>query len=447
MRRCAGRGGMSVVVCSLFVLTLLWALGSNRDIFSPAKFFLLSFLVFHLGALSGHSSYELWMLILLVLLVGAMTVLFEAVSPPPPQPHYALELRKRPDARHFVLWIWALSLPAIAGEVFLLWKFGGFQAYVNIISNRVIEFRGLGWALTLGATLATFNLAYFALGLTRTRSRLWWGLYLVHFSLALAVGLLSGSRGGTLNLIAMQLFCYHYIKGNIRVSRVLPAAVALLACAMLLGIVRNAVKLEDGAVETGLGDREQTLEFSTFQYGVIPLQLLLDADHLHLAYGMTLVTLVTNVVPRDWWPDKPDTGGVFFTKEYTGDAWNGASNLTPTFLGEGIINFGWVVGIAFFAFTYPLLMYLTVSYYRRTVMAARAELGPAVALAVVMYVSVMWSVVALMTAEVTATVLSTLLTKVAPLLLLGAVLGVPWATLLRGRGARPAYDPQLLPRT
>jgi hypothetical protein len=436
---------MSVVVCALFVVTLLWSLVSNRDVFSPAKFFLFSFLVFHLGALSGHYSYELWMLILIVLLVGAMTVLFEAVSPPPPPPHYALELRKRSDARHFVLWIWALSLPAIAGEVFLLWKFGGFQAYVNIISNRVIEFRGLGWAVTLGATFATFNLAYFGFGLTRARSRLWWALYLVHFSLALAVGLLSGSRGGTLNLFALQLFCYHYIKGNIRISRALPAAIALVLCAMLLGIVRNAVKFEDDALVTGLGNRDQTLEYSTFQYGVTPLQILLDADHLKPAYGMTLVTLVTNVVPRDWWPDKPDTGGAFFTKEYAGDAWNGASNLTPTLLGEGIINFGWVMGVAFYAFTYPLLMYLIVIYYRRTVVAARAELGPGVALAVVMYVCVMWSVVALMTAEVTAILLSTLLTKVAPLLLLGVVLGLPGPTSLRA--ARPARQPPPLRRT
>ena len=314
-----------------------------------------------------------------------------------------------------------------------------FEAYVNIISNRVIEFRGLGWAITLGATLVTLNLAYFGLGLTRARGRLWWSVYVVHFTMSLAVGLLSGSRGGTLNIFAMQLFAYHYIKGNIRLSRALPAAAALLACAMVLGVVRNSVKFQDDIFTIGLGDREQTIEYSTFQYGVRPLQLLLDADHLKPAFGMTLVTIVTNVVPRDWWPDKPDTGGVFFTKEYAGNAWNGASNLTPTLLGEGIINFGWVMGIAFYVLTYPVLMYLIVTYYLRIAARARAERSPAAALAVVLYVCVMWSVVGLMTAEVTTILLSLLLTKVAPLWLLQAVLGQSGRTLEGSRGARPAH--------
>jgi hypothetical protein len=427
---------MSVVVCGLFAATLLWALVSNRDVFSPAKFFLFSFFIFHLGALTGSSSYELWMLILLVLLVGAATVMFEAVSPLPPPPSGVLNLHKHSDPSHFLMWIWALSVPAVAGEIFLVWEVGGLQAYINVIGNRIIEFRGFGWAVTLSATMLTFNLAYFAIGLSRARSRLWWGLYLVHFFMALGVGLLSGSRGGFLNVFAMQLFCYHYIRRNVSLTRAVPIAVALVTFALVMGVVRNAVRIEDGTVTTGLGDRDRTLQYGTFQYGVQPLQILLDADHLKPAYGMTLVSLVTNVVPRNWWPDKPDTGGVFFTKEYAGNAWNGASNLTPTLLGESIINFGWVAGIAIYAFGYPALMYLIVGYYRRIIIWARVERTPAAAIEVVLYVCVMWAVVGLMIAEVTTTVLSLLTTKVLPLMLLKVLFGPGMRPLRQLRGQR-----------
>jgi hypothetical protein len=422
---------MSIIVCITSVAALSWAFISNPDLFSPAKFFLFSFLIFHLGALADHTSYELWMLILVVLLVGVTTVLFEALSPLPPRMRYPLELRRRPDPAGFPVWIWGLTLPAIGGEVFLLWKFGGLAAYINIISNRVIEFRGLGWALTLSATVLTFNLAYFAVGLTRTRGHLWWSLYGVHLLLSLIVGLLSGSRGAFLNTFAMQLFCYHYIRGRVRLTRALPIAVALLAFALVLGAVRNAVRVGDEGISTGLDRGSQSVSYGTFNYGVQPLEILLDADHLRPAYGMTFVSLVTNLVPRDWWPDKPDTGGVTFTKEYASNAWNGASNLTPTLLGEGVMNFGWAAGIAFYALLYPALLYGVVRYYSRVVLYARLEHGLAGAIEILIYVCVMWAVVGLMIAEVTSTVLGLLTTKLLPLLLLKAVFG------LRLRPMRP----------
>jgi oligosaccharide repeat unit polymerase len=432
---------MSIVVCSVFVVVLLWALASNPDSFSPAKFFLFSFLIFHLGVFSSRHPYELWMLILLVLLVGATAVLFEALNPLPREPRYALVLQRRPDPRHFLVWIWALSLPAVAAEGYLLWKLGGLQAYVNLLGSRVVEFRGSGWAIALSSTIVTFNLAYFAVGLTRTRSRLWWSAYCVHFLMTLAIGLLSGSRGGFLNIFALQIFCYHYIKGNVRLTRALPVAVALLAAALLLGAIRNSVRFENDTFSTGWAGNDQALEYSAFQGGIQPLQILLDADQLKPAYGLTLVSVVTNVVPRDWWPDKPDTGGVFFTKEYTGNAWGGYSNLTPTLLGEAIINFGWVMGIVTYVLAYPALMYAVVRYYRRVVVWARAERGATAAIELLLYVCVMWGVVGLMVAEVTTTVVSFLAIKVLPLLLLKFVFDQPLRPVRRltANAAAPRY--------
>jgi hypothetical protein len=423
----------------VFVLTMLWALRSNRDVFSPAKFFLFSVFIFHLGALAGPSSYQLWMLVLLVVLVGATVVLFEAVSPLPQRPRYPLELRRYADPPNFLLWIWALSLPALTGELYVLWHFGGLQAYVNILYNRVVEFRGLGFALTLSGTLVAWNLAYFVIGLTRPRSRRWWSLYAIHFVMTLLVGLLSGSRGATLNVIAIQLFCYHYIRGNVRLRTALTVAVALLGFALAIGAVRNAVRIGDQGVTTGWNADSQAQQYGAFQYGTQPLQILLDADRMKLAYGVTLASAVTNLVPRSWWPDKPDTGGVFFTKEYTGNAWGGASNLTPTLLGEFVINFGWVAGIALYVLVYPTLLYLLVRYYRRVIPWARVEGGAAGAIEILIYLCVMWALVGLMIAEVTSTLQNLITTKVLPLLLLKAVFGMRlWPLRPRRFGAASA---------
>lgn len=436
---------MSVVVCALFVVALLWSQLSNRDICSPAKLFLFSFLVFHLGVFGIRDSYELWTLILLVLLVGVMTALFEAVSPLPRPTRYALELRKHADPPRLLWWIWGLSLPALAAQAFLFWKVGGFAAYINAIGNRVIEYRGYGWAVTLSATMVMFDLAYFAIGLTRRRSRAWWALYLVHFLISLGLGLLSGSRSAFLTVFAMQLFCYHYLRGGVRLVRAVPLAVVLVLLALLLGVLRNGVRLDNNTLSTGLSSSNHTtLSYGTLNYGVGPLQILLDADDLRLAHGMTLVSLVTNLVPRDWWPDKPDTGGVYFTKEYAGNAWGGASNLTPTLLGESVINFGWVPGIASYMLAYPLLMLLVVRYYRRIVVWARATGGWVAALDLLLYVCVVWAVVGLMIAEVTTSVLGLVTTRIVPLLLLKVVLGQQ-VGLQPGRSLRPQPGAQPVP--
>src|ERR1700733_3987736 len=180
---------MSIVVCALFVATLVYAIVTNADLFSPAKFYLLSFMVFYFGALTDDAKYQVWLLMLLVLMVGMSAVLFETLGPVPRVSRLALKVRKAEDPPNFLRWIWLLSLPGIFAEGYLVHNFGGLQGYVNILGNRVVEFRGLGWATTLTATLLVFNLVYFAVGLTRARTKLWWSAYWMHFLVLLTSGL------------------------------------------------------------------------------------------------------------------------------------------------------------------------------------------------------------------------------------------------------------------
>jgi hypothetical protein len=167
---------------------------------------------------------------------------------------------------------------------------------------------------------------------------------------------------------------------------------------------------------------DQLLGVSIFNYGVQPLQILLRTGDLQLAHGSTLLSVFTNPVPRAWWPDKPDTGGVYFTNLYTGNAWDSASYLTPTLLGEGIINFGWVGGMAFFVVADLVLMYLLVRFYRRMLAKLRERIDASVAIDLVVYLLVMWGVVALMVGEVTNTVQELMLTQILPALALKVIL-------------------------
>lgn len=414
---------MNIVVCGVLLLTAIFASLTNRDVFSPGKFYLVSFALFYVGALVTPDNYELWLLILLVLLIGVATICLEADADAP----LAVRLAEQPAAgrvrqRNVAFWIWLASLPAIGAQIYIVQIFGGLEGYINVIGNRVIELRGLGWAKTLIASIVVLNLIYFAVGLTRRRTGLWWTLFGIHVLIVLAVGALSGSRGSILTVFATQVFVYHYLRRPVKIAYALPIGVVLVVAAMLIGVVREGVRVEDSGLSTGIDSSDQLLSSSIFNYGVQPLQILLSADDLQLANGSTLLSVLTNPIPRDWWPEKPDTGGVFFTKQYTNDAWDGASNLTPTFLGEGVINFGWLGGVAFFLAANLVLMYFVVGYYKTTRARLRGQANVSTAVDVVIYVLAMWAAVALMVGEVTNTVQTFLLTQLAPALVIRALL-------------------------
>jgi oligosaccharide repeat unit polymerase len=334
--------------------------------------------------------------------------------------------------RNVAFWIWVASLPAIAAQVYIVHLFNGLEGYLNMIGNRVIEMRGLGWVKTLTATIVLLNLMYFGIGLTRRRSKFWWALWGVHLLVVLVMGALSGSRGSILTVFPLQLFLYHYLRRPVKIVYALPAGLVLVAAAIVIGFVRQGLQLDEGGeVSTGLDTQDKELSLSIFNYGVLPLRILLHAADLQLANGSTLISVLTNPIPRDLWPEKPDTGGVFFTKVYTGDAWEGASNLTPTFLGEGVINFGWLGGLAFFIVTSLVLMWWVVRYYKRIRSKVAGGVDAGVAVDVVLYGLVMWAAVALMVGEVTNTVQILVLTQVLPALVMKAV-------LVKKRAGRPA---------
>jgi hypothetical protein len=407
----------------LFVIAILFLLGgsiavtSNSDTFSPAKFFVAFYLLFHVGAYFDPPSQEALILASLPLVLSVVFVFYEATRVQYLPSAASLVPKPLSDRGSYVvpLVIWGLSLPSLIAQMVMIDEFGGISGYVASINTRVVDWSGLGWARVLIGMLTAVNVAFFAIGVSRRRSTTWWALYGAHFLMVLAFGLLSGSRSGTLNVVALLIFSLHYIRRPVAMPTAAGAGVALIGLASLLGVARNGFRLEDGEFTTGFQNSTEAFSFNSFSYGVEPLKIITDTYSLILAHGSTFASLLTNAIPRSIYPDKPDTGGVFFTKNYVGDAWEGYSNLTPTFLGEWIINFGYLAGIIGFFISLGVIMLLLERAYCRLLRDPRRHRDEVFAVDVVIYLHVLWSAVGLVVGEVTNVVLGLVLNSLLPL--------------------------------
>lgn len=410
------------------------SISATRDLFAPSKFFLLMFATFHAGILFSPYPLETWLLVYLVLAVGAATAVFETAVPPAARRPFAGVAPSRGFDKRFFLVLWLLTAGPVGAQIYMIQQLGGLEGYLNSIGLRVIEWRGLGYLKAIIGMLVPLNLVYLAAGLSRRRSIQWWSLYAIHLLLLLALTALTGSRSSFLNTFIVIVFVYHYVRKPLNPALVATAAAGILLFALVLGVARNNFAYVDGGFRTGLETSESIYESSTFLYGVTPLNLIVENGPREITHGATFLTVFTNFIPRPWWPDKPDTGGVVFTKVYTGDAWGGASNLTPTFLGEFIINFGWA-GILPYLLIYPLMMFLLIRRYRTVTANLRVEKSAGTVMDLVIYLLLLNAVVGLMIGEFTNVVITGALFTLVPVFFLKWLSG---ASLPPKRGRRRA---------
>lgn len=428
---------MLFVIAVLFVFGGSIAVTSNSDTFSPAKFFVAFYLLFHVGAYFDPPSQQALMLAALPLVLAVVFVFYEATRVQYLPSAASLVRKPLPDRGSYVvpLAIWVLSLPSLFAQMVMIDEFGGVSGYIASINTRVVDWSGLGWARVLIGMLSAVNVAFFAIGVSRRRSTVWWALYGAHFVMVLALGLLSGSRSGALNVVALLIFALHYIRRPVAMPAAASASAALIGFASLLGVARNGFKLEDGELTTGFQNSTEAFSFNSFSYGIEPLRVITETYSMVLAHGSTFVSLLTNAVPRSIYPQKPDTGGVFFTKNYVGDAWEGYSNLTPTFLGEWIINFDYLAGIIGFFISMGGIMLLLDRAYCRLLRNPRRHRDEVFAVDVVIYLHVLWSAVGLVVGELTNVVLGLVLNSLLPLFV------IRFWMVARRRNEAPAAAP------
>ena len=415
---------MLFIVIIVFVLASMFSAISNPDLFSPSKLFLFFFLVFHVGGLFTDITETTTSLILVVLLVGLLIAFFEAGRIQ--QNRLAMVVQPIPDGstdsppRDYALLLWLISLPGLAAQIYMIQHFGGIEGYVNSVGLRVVEWAGFGWARTLIAVLTPINMVYFAVGLRRRSGLAWWAFYGAHFLILLGIGLLSGSRSSLLNVFVMQILIFHYLRARVRGGQAVLLTGGLVLSAMALGVWRAAARFNEGVFTVTNASSDRALSFDSFYYGIQPLEIITRAEYMPLAHGSTFFSLLTNAIPRALWPNKPDSGGIFFTQNYAGDAWLGYSNLTPTFLGEWLINFGWVAGVIGFFICYSAIMFAVVRYYMRVTQKIAMERSTSTAIDLVIYVHVALAFVALMVGETTNVVLTLVVTQLIPLWIIRA---------------------------
>jgi oligosaccharide repeat unit polymerase len=390
-----------------YVVTVCFALYANRDVFSPTKWFLLTLGVFFADLFFAVYIAEIYFVYGCILaLLWVFIVVESRVRPAVSLTRIKVEHTY--TARLHMIFLVLLS-PAIIAQIYLVQLFGGLQSYVNMLGMRVIEFRGLGPITTIKNTYFMITVIYFLFVITKRRkTTLDLVLFTTAFGGLVLLGLMSGSRGTLLQPLVFMLVAYHYMRRPISLKGAGLALTFLLMAAAVLDVARSGYRMVDGTITTGVSEGRVT-SFAFTNYGLLPLDLVLREQDRNLYYGQTFFTVFTNFVPRRVWPGKPDTGGVVLTKEYTGDAWDGASNLSTGIITENVINFGYA-GI--FSGFVMLIAFMAISvwYYRR--MLVRVANEPHVLSAgfcFVYYFTVMRVLPSLLIAEFTAALMTMVL--------------------------------------
>lgn len=370
---------MPGVVLLLIMLALVClAFRVNRDPLSPAKFYLTVLFVFFADVYISPYPPTIYVTYLGLQSLGFLAICLEhAVRKTTTQrpPSFGRFITSRVYFRAVVL-VWILSLIPIAAQLYFFYLAGGLEQYVNSIGLRVVQWRGMGPLRVLVSLMPLLNVLYFAATiLNRERLYLAWLLYLSHLCIMVAFGLLSGSRTSLLYVFVLLALVYHYLRRRLSARFVASFAAALLAIALVMGVARTGHQWTGEGLRTGYDHITDQFakSYGNFRYGLISLELVYERGPDELQYGLTYATVITNFIPRAWWPGKPDTGGVVLTKDYTGDRWQGASNLAPGALAEGILNFGGLgVLVGFGVLT--AAVWLNFALYRKVIIArSRSE--------------------------------------------------------------------------
>jgi oligosaccharide repeat unit polymerase len=316
------------------------------------------------------------------------------------------------DIRSGLLWI--ASIPAIISMVYMVYIFGGFASYLIAAKHGTKYFYGLGPLKVLITTFYPISLYYFALLISRRRSRKEYAMFYGHFVLVLVLALLSLSRGTLLtHFVAMGLI-WHYSRQRFSPVFIVLGLVSVLSAASIYGVVRESVSYNEGIFSLGL-DTDAGVSGSSggkvykkewMHAGTWPLKTVLDAPSVEKHWGLTYATAVTNFVPRSIWPGKPDPGGVVFTNEYASGFYDEYSHFASGLYPEAIMNFGKPFGIMFGVIQLAAMCLLLSYYYKRTLYKLQCTAKTRKSLlGLVIYIYIVWGSVILLSGEFTSVVI------------------------------------------
>ncbi len=245
--------------------------------------------------------------------------------------------------------LWMLAAPAILGQLYLIWSFGGLFDYLIAAKFGTREFHGLGPVKTIISSIFPLGMISFCYYITlkpHTRKRFFVSVFLYQATVV-SFAVLTLSRGTLLNYFIIMMMCWSVLVKEISPKLIITALAVALAVASVYGVVRETFSVEGGDFTFGLEGNKEFFKTEWTEFGTFPLKKVLQPNNIEMSYGMTYLTLFTNFVPRAIWPDKPDPGGVVFTRDYAPGLYDEFNQYTTGLIPEAIINFGIVGGVLF----------------------------------------------------------------------------------------------------
>lgn len=323
-------------ICSAAGLVISYK--KNKDPFSPIKIFTFFNGFFYLDIYSGN--YEISVTAIYLLQCAAITLL--AITEP------SFDTIKKPtikiNHKKATIILWLLTAIPIFTQLRVISELGGIAQTIGNIAFRVEYFEGRGYLIILNSFMIVLNLLHLQVAIQAKKIQYTIG-YAVHFALLILIGLLSGSRSFIAMTALAGCIIFNYQEKIINIAKISMIATTLALLVGVLGQLRNTVTTEDNEITLRNFENGEKFELSHFKYGLIPLEIITSSELKELQYGATYLSLLTNFIPRSIFPEKLESGGIFFTRIYTNDAWGGTSNLATGAITEGIINFGWTAGV------------------------------------------------------------------------------------------------------
>jgi len=335
---------MQFVLASIYLFLIVLSFRKRKDLFSPLKVYLLTILVFWGKVFVVEYNFITTLCFLAILLFGFFILIFEGNQK-------LVTNRKKIDfSNRSYIWkrLWLLTLIPLYFQYDLIQAMGGLERYIWSMGLRVVEWKGYGFHILMIRSILVINLLYFVIIVKNKKNTPKEKIgFVANFSIYIILAFLTSSRSTLLVNIFLMMIIYYYNVKPIKFSKISLTAIGLILIALILGVARNGYGLEDGKLKTGLSNNSnKKIELANFSYGLFPLEKVTEEEYIKsYYYGKTYLSVITNLVPRKYWENKPPTGGVVFTKDYH-DVHNGYSNYSTGIFVEGFINFGFFTGSA-----------------------------------------------------------------------------------------------------
>ena len=234
----------------------------------------------------------------------------------------------------------------------------GYESSLQAGTQEQTLFGQILWVLAVSSTVAVF------IGVYKTRENKLIILTLLAAGLFSIFYLLRGERL-FVGMMILPLTCVYFFSRSVNIEKMLLVCLCGFALLYIVGLARNVgfALLADMTAEIQMFD-PLTQEFGA-PYRVFTIWKEVGDNPLLLGKGYT-IDVISNIMPKFFWPSRPDTAAVLLSMDYYGvsnvSELSSAWGFSP--LVEALINFGRLGIVPVFALS-SFLIALLESWFKR----------------------------------------------------------------------------------